>query len=109
MPVPDQPYLFRTDLAMSRIEDYPFPTGLHLLTKWQAGDKAAHKEMTAFFDNAIAGRFDADFSVLAAPDRVHSTASVHMLGLAILHDLYGIESWAYYNTCLLYTSPSPRD
>ena len=83
---------------MSRIEDYPFPTGLHLLTKWQAGDKAAHKEMTAFFDNAIAGRFDADFSVFVAPDRVHSTASVHMLGLAILHDLYGIESWAYYNT-----------
>ena len=83
---------------MSRIEDYPFPTGLHLLPKWQAGDKAAHKEMTAFFDNAIAGRFDADFSVLAAPNRVHSTASVHMLGLAILHDLYGIESWAYYNT-----------
>lgn len=83
---------------MSRIEDYPFPTGLHLLTKWQAGDKSAHKEITAFFDNAIAGRFDADFSVLAAPDRVHATASVHMLGLAILHDLYGIESWAYYNT-----------
>ena len=83
---------------MIRIEDYPFPTGLHLLTQWQAGDKAAHKKMTAFFDNAIAGCFDADFSVLTPPDRVHSTASVHMLGLAILHDLYNIESWAYYNT-----------
>ena len=83
---------------MSRIEDYLFPTGLHLLTQWQAGDEAARKEMIAFFDDAIAGCFDADFSVLAPPDRVHSTASVHMLGLAILHDLYNIESWAYYNT-----------
>ncbi len=83
---------------MSRIEDYLFPTGLHLLTQWQAGDEGARKEMIAFFDDAIAGCFDADFSVLAPPDRVHSTASVHMLGLAILHDLYNIESWAYYNT-----------
>ena len=83
---------------MSRIEDYRFPTGLHLLTQWQSGDEAARKEMTAFFDDAIAGDFDADFSVLTSPDRVHSTASVHMLGLAILHDLYNIESWAYYNT-----------
>ena len=83
---------------MSRIEDYRFPTGLHLLTQWQSGDEGARKEMTAFFDDAIAGDFDADFSVLTSPDRVHSTASVHMLGLAILHDLYNIESWAYYNT-----------
>ena len=83
---------------MSRIEDYLFPTGLHLLTQWQAGDEGARKEMIAFFDDAIAGCFDADFSVLTPPDRVHSTASVHMLGLAILHDLYNIESWAYYNT-----------
>ncbi|RZO17123.1 MAG: hypothetical protein EVB04_00925 [Candidatus Thioglobus sp.] len=83
---------------MSRIEDYRFPTGLHLLTQWQSGDEGARKEMTAFFDDAIAGDFDADFSVLTSPDRVHSTASVHMLGLAILHDLYSIESWAYYNT-----------
>jgi hypothetical protein len=83
---------------MSKIEDYPFPTGLHLLTQWQTGDEGARKEMTAFFDDAIAGDFDADFSVLTSPDRVHSTASVHMLGLAILHDLYDIESWAYYNT-----------
>ena len=83
---------------MSRIEDYPFPKGLHLLTQWQAGNEGAYKEMTAFFDDAIGGCFDADFAVLAAPDRVHSTASVHMLSLAILHDLYDIESWAYYNT-----------
>ena len=38
---------------MSRIEDYPFPKGLHLLTQWQAGNEGAYKEMTAFFDDAI--------------------------------------------------------
>ena len=83
---------------MSRIDNYSFPTGLQLLTQWQSGDEAARKEMIAFFDDAIAGCFDANFSTLTPPDRVHSTASVHMLGLAILHDLYNIESWAYYNT-----------
>ncbi len=97
-PACNDPYLSSIDLYMSRIEDYPYPSGLHLLTKWQAGDDEACKEMTVIFDDAIAGRFDANFSVLTSPDRVHSTASVHMLGLAVLHDLYGIESWAYYNT-----------
>ena len=83
---------------MSKVKDYSFPEGLHLLTRWQAGDDAARKEMTAFFDDAIAGNFDADFLTLTSPSCVHSTASVHMLGLSVLHDLYGIESWAYYNT-----------
>ena len=83
---------------MSKIEDYSFPKGLHLLTRWQAGDEAARREITAFFDNAIASNLDADFLTLTSPDHVHSTASVHMLGLAVLHDLYIIEPWAYYNT-----------
>jgi len=80
-----------------KIEDYAFPNGLHLLTLWQAGNSSAKKEITCFFDAAIAGDFDENFSILTPPDRVHSTASVHMLGLSVLHDLYGIESWDYYN------------
>lgn len=80
-----------------QIEQYPFPKGLHLLKRWQAGDADAKDEMTAVFDAAIAGEFDSNYSILTSPNRVHSTASVHMLGLAILFDLYGIESWAYYN------------
>ena len=79
-----------------KIEDYAFPNGLHLLTLWQAGNSSAKKEITCFFDAAIAGDFDDNFSILTPPDRVHSTASVHMLGLSLLHDLYGIESWDYY-------------
>ena len=88
----------QSPVPMSKVEDYSFPKGLHLLTRWQAGEEAARKEMTAFFDDAIAGNFDADFLTLTSPNCVHSTASVHMLGLSVLHDLYGIESWAYYNT-----------
>ena len=80
-----------------QIEQYPFPKGLHLLKRWQAGDADAKDEMTAVFDAAIAGEFDSNYSILTSANRIHSTASVHMLGLAILFDLYGIESWAYYN------------
>ena len=77
---------------MIKIEDYAFPKGLHLLTRWQAGDKDAKQEMADIFDAAIAGKFDENFAVLAPPNRVNSTASVHMLALAVLHDLYGVES-----------------
>ena len=80
-----------------QIEQYSFPNGLDLLKRWQAGDADAKDEMTAVFDAAIAGEFDSNYSILTSANRVHSTASVHMLGLAILFDLYGIESWAYYN------------
>ncbi|NOX40111.1 MAG: hypothetical protein GXP05_06250 [Alphaproteobacteria bacterium] len=83
---------------MIKIQDYEFPEGLHLLTRWQAGDGEAKQEMTDIFDAAIAGTFDENFAVLAPPDRVNSTASVHMLTLALLHDLYGVESRDYYNT-----------
>jgi len=83
---------------MTNIEDYTFPHGLRLLARWQAGDLNAKAEMTQVFDAALAGEFDKSYVILADPDRVHSTASVHMLGLAVLHDLYAIESWEYYNT-----------
>lgn len=83
---------------MTRIEDYAFPEGLHLLKRWQAGEAGARAEMMRIFDAAIAGTFDADFRRLADPGRVNSTASVHMLALALLHDLYGVESRDYYNT-----------
>jgi|TARA_B100001971_G_scaffold160126_1_gene150037 hypothetical protein len=83
---------------VTKIENYVFPTGLHLLTRWQTGDKDAKKEMTQILDAAIAGAFDENFAILAPPDRVNSTASVHMLALALVHDLYGIESRDFYNT-----------
>ena len=78
---------------MSSIEQYAFPKGLRLLRRWQAGETEARDELRAFFDAAIAGDFDDNFKVQAPTDRVHSTASVHMLGLGLLHDLYGIETY----------------
>ena len=83
---------------MVRFEYYAFPKGLHLLTAWQAGEIEAKKEMTAIFDAAIAGEFDANFAIPAPANEVHATASVHMLALSVLHDLYGLTSADYYKT-----------
>ena len=82
---------------MTKIEDYPFPKGLHLLGRWQAGDVDARRELVDIFDAAIVGNFDKNFSIRAPANEVHSTASVHMLALALLHDLYGVESRDFYN------------
>ena len=77
--------------------NYPlFPNGLHLITDWKVGDASAKEELRRIFDDAIAGKMDEDFKRPATTDRVHASASVHMLTLAILHDLYGIDSAEYY-------------
>ena len=79
--------------------DFPeFPAGLHLLSKWQSGDRNAKQSLKRIFDAAIAGQMDTNFAILAESDSVHVSASVHMLALGILHDLYGIESKDYYTT-----------
>ncbi|MCP4429637.1 MAG: hypothetical protein GY806_01535 [Gammaproteobacteria bacterium] len=83
---------------MTRIEDYPFPAGLHLLKRWQSGDADARRELMEIFDSAIAGDFDANFATPAPSSEIHATASVHMLALSILHDFYGIQSEDYYKT-----------
>ena len=78
---------------LPRLKTMPFLPGLHLLTRWQAGDQSAKEAMIRIFDVPIAGGFDENFAILAPHDRVNSTASVHMLSLAVFHVLYGIESW----------------
>jgi hypothetical protein len=80
------------------IEDYPYPSGLHLLTRWQSGDAVAKREMMEIIGAAIAGDFDANFAIPAPSNEIHATASVHMLALSVLHDLYGTESREYYKT-----------
>jgi len=81
------------------LTDIPdFPEGLHLLKRWQSGDAEAKQDMCTIFDAAIAGEFDANFAIPAPANAVHVSASVHMLALSILHDLYGIESAEYYKT-----------
>lgn len=75
-----------------------FPNGLHLLAHWQSGDAAAKSELKQVFDDAIDGKYDANFAIPAPTDTVHVAGSVHMLALSILHDLYGIDSAAFYKT-----------
>ncbi len=75
-----------------------FPNGLHLLKRWQSGDSEAKAELHSIIDAAIAGNYDANFAVLAPTNTVHVTGSVHMIGLSVLHDLYGVESAEYYKT-----------
>ena len=81
---------------MTNIPD--FPEGLHLLKRWQSGDAEAKQDMRTIFDAAIAGDFDPNFAIPARANTVHASASVHMLALSILYDLYGIESAEYYKT-----------
>ena len=77
--------------------NYPqFPEGLRLVAQWKAGDPVAREELRRIFDDTIAGEMDADFARPATTERVHVSASVHMLALAILHDLYGIDSAGFY-------------
>lgn len=75
-----------------------FPAGIHLLTRWHAGDAEAKQALRELIDGTIAGDYDANFSEPAPTNAVHSTASVHMLGLDILHELYGITAAEYYKT-----------
>lgn len=75
-----------------------FPAGLHLLSRWQSGDAEAEQELRTLIDDTIAGHHDASFAEPAPTDTVHTTASVHMLGLDILNELYGVTSAEYYKT-----------
>jgi hypothetical protein len=75
-----------------------FPNGLHLLKRWQSGDAEAKETLRGIMDAAIAGEYDANFAIPAPVDTIHTTASVHMIGLSVLHDLYNIESAEYYKT-----------
>jgi hypothetical protein len=75
-----------------------FPSGLHLLSRWHSGDPDARQALQVLIDQTIAGDYDTKFSERAPTDSVHTTASVHMLGLDILNDLYGLTAAEYYKT-----------
>ncbi len=80
----------------SSFPELDFPHGLELLAAWQAGEAGARTRLGALVEAALAGELDRAFRIRAPGDRVHVTASVHMLALAILHDLHGVDSRAFY-------------
>ena len=82
----------------SAFPELDFPNGLALLEAWQDGDATARRRLGAVIEAAIAGELDDSFRWRAPSDRVHVTASVHMLALAILHDLHATDSRAFYTT-----------
>lgn len=75
-----------------------FPAGLRLLSRWQSGDPEAKETLRGLIEETIAGHHDSKFAEPTPTDRVHTTASVHMLGLDILNDLYGTTTAEYYRT-----------
>ena len=78
------------------IEEFEFPNGCRLLSRWQAGDQAAADRLRHIFDAAIAGKYDADFSQPAPRGAVHVGGSLNLMTLTIMHHLYGFESAEFY-------------
>jgi len=82
---------------MNSLSNYlQFPAGTDLLSRWQAGGKSAQVKLRALFDAAMKGEFDAIFCEPAPTDSVSVTASLHMLILTILNQLYGLTSADFY-------------
>ena len=78
------------------IEEFAFPAGCRLLSRWQAGDQGAIDRLKEIFDAAIAGDYDANFAQVAPQDAVHVGGSLNLMTLTIMHDLYGHDSSAFY-------------
>lgn len=77
-------------------EDFQFPAGSILLTRWQAGDDAAKVKLRALFDPLLEGQFDAVFREPAPTDSVCVTTSLHLTTLTLLNQLYGLTSADFY-------------
>ncbi len=78
------------------INELVFPAGIHLLSGWQKHENAAREQLRAVFDATIAGQLDSNFGVRAPVDAVHIGGSINLMTLSIMHDLYGMESAAFY-------------
>jgi hypothetical protein len=70
--------------------------GSALLARWQAGDDAAVDELRTLYDAVIAGQFDAVFREQVPADSVSVTASIPLMTLTLLNQLYGMTSADYY-------------
>jgi hypothetical protein len=78
------------------IEELHFPNGSRLVQRWQANERDAKDRLREIFDATIAGEYDDVFRHPAPQDRVHVSASLNLLTLAMMHDLYQLNSVDFY-------------
>jgi len=67
-----------------------------LLSSWQANDPKASENLKSIFDAAIGGEFDVDFAKAPPVNAIHVGGSLNLMTLTIMHDLYGLDSAAFY-------------
>ena len=77
-------------------EELVFPHGLELLKRWSAGEAEARARLGELCERAIAGDFDSDFSTPPPTDRIHVGGSVNLMTLNLMHDLFGLDSRAFF-------------
>ena len=72
------------------------PQGLDVLRRFLAGDSDASDDLTAIVDAAQNGDYDADYAGNIDPEKVHVTTSCHLMVLALLYRLKGINAARFY-------------
>ena len=87
----------------------------HKLDIWNVGDLLEHypREYDEFHDlvkiaDVKEGEMAAVEGVMACRPSIHTTARMKILSM-VLEDETGRITVTWFNICLLYTSPSPRD
>jgi hypothetical protein len=72
------------------------PGGLDLLRRYLDGDQTAAPELTAIFEAADAGRYDAEYAGDPDPEKIHVTTSCHLMVMALLNRLTGLDAEDFY-------------
>ncbi|NOZ73568.1 MAG: hypothetical protein GXP38_17050 [Chloroflexi bacterium] len=74
----------------------PLSPSYSLFNEWQSGSDDACEQLRTLFEAAMDGHFDARFAERGPVDVVTVTASLHLLTLSILYELYGMSSAEFY-------------
>ena len=85
-----------TDWDADRWEALVTGHGRHTLQSFLDGDQAAAEELRELFAALDTGALDQFLAARPDPDEVHVTTSCHLLVLALLNRLTGLEAEAFY-------------
>lgn len=86
-------------MTVAVAENWAYVTGqegLDLLSRVLQGDKSGEPGLNAVIDAADMGQYDADFAANPDAEKVHVTTSCHLMALALLHRLRGIDATQFY-------------